>query len=152
MVWQRALAVLGCIGIMISASGCAKKENVIRDEPIAGKELTVKSNSVNPKTESAITKHEDNIKKTGSSVPEVADRQPVKADESLSAIERIYFSFDSSDLSREARDSLTRNEKILATMHNDAKLRIEGNCDQRGSAEYTILHLEKDAQKLRPTI
>ncbi len=62
-----------------------------------------------------------------------------------SALEKIYFDFDSSALSDQARKTLTSNADYLRKSAA-AKLRIEGNCDERGSAEYNIALGEKRAE------
>ncbi len=62
-----------------------------------------------------------------------------------SALEKIYFDFDSSALSDQARKTLTGNADYLRK-NAVAKLRIEGNCDERGSAEYNIALGEKRAE------
>lgn len=144
--WQKTLSVLGCVGFIVGASGCANNEKVIREEPVAGNELTVGSNVVKSKNDSVATNQEGETNKAVSNMPEVVGRQPVKEAESQPAIERIYFSFDSSDLSKEARDTLVRNEQILANMQKNVRLRIEGNCDQRGSAEYNLALGERRAK------
>lgn len=144
--WQKALSVLGCVGFIVGASGCANNENVIREEPVAGNELIVGSNVVKSKNDSVATNQEGETNKAASNRPEVVGRKPVKEAESQPAIERIYFSFDSSDLSKEARDTLVRNEQILANMQKNVRLRIEGNCDQRGSAEYNLALGERRAK------
>lgn len=144
--WQKALSVLGCVGLIVGASGCANNEKVIRAEPVAGNELTVGSNVVKSKNDSASTNQVGETNKAASNRPVVVGRQPVKEAESQPAIERIYFSFDSSDLSKEARDMLVRNEQILANMQKNVRLRIEGNCDQRGSAEYNLALGERRAK------
>lgn len=137
---------MGCVGFIVGASGCANNENVIREEPVAGNELIVGSNVVKSKNDSVATNQEGETNKAASNRPEVVGRQPVKEAESQPAIERIYFSFDSSDLSKEARDTLVRNEQILANMQKNVRLRIEGNCDQRGSAEYNLALGERRAK------
>jgi len=49
----------------------------------------------------------------------------------------IYFDFDSADLKPQAEEFLTRLGEFMAK-HPELKLRIEGNCDERGSEEYNI--------------
>ena len=49
----------------------------------------------------------------------------------------IYFDFDESELKPESLDSLEKLGALLAA-HPDLKLRIEGNCDERGTEEYNI--------------
>jgi peptidoglycan-associated lipoprotein len=49
----------------------------------------------------------------------------------------IYFEFDSSDLSSEARSTL-QSFYDQARQRPDLAIRVEGNCDERGSAEYNL--------------
>jgi peptidoglycan-associated lipoprotein len=49
----------------------------------------------------------------------------------------IYFDFDKYDLKPEAEEFLARLGSILAK-YPELNLRIEGNCDERGSEEYNI--------------
>ena len=61
------------------------------------------------------------------------------------ALEKIYFDFDSSDLSDSARGTLTKNVVALKK-ESSAKIRIEGNCDESGSAEYNLALGERRAK------
>jgi peptidoglycan-associated lipoprotein len=49
----------------------------------------------------------------------------------------VYFAFDSSDLMGEARSTL---QSFYEELRNrpDVAVRIEGNCDERGSSEYNL--------------
>jgi peptidoglycan-associated lipoprotein len=61
--------------------------------------------------------------------------------ERISEVQDAYFDFDKSDLRSDARDVLTKDASVLKSILNDfpdAKIMIEGNCDDRGSAEYNI--------------
>ncbi|HWE22584.1 MAG TPA: peptidoglycan-associated lipoprotein Pal [Myxococcales bacterium] len=49
----------------------------------------------------------------------------------------VFFEFDSATLSQEAKDKLSTVGTILAK-HPDLKVRIEGNCDERGSEQYNL--------------
>jgi peptidoglycan-associated lipoprotein len=61
------------------------------------------------------------------------------------AFEKIYFDFDSSTLSGNARKSLAMNFAVL--MQNPLpRIRVEGNCDERGSDEYNLALGERRAQ------
>jgi len=60
----------------------------------------------------------------------------------------IHFDFDKYDLTAEARDILAANAASLAE-HPDAVIRIEGNCDERGTDEYNLALGEKRAQAAR---
>jgi peptidoglycan-associated lipoprotein len=49
----------------------------------------------------------------------------------------IYFDFDSADLKPEAENQLAGLGSIMQK-HPDLKVRVEGNCDERGTEEYNI--------------
>jgi peptidoglycan-associated lipoprotein len=62
-----------------------------------------------------------------------------------SDLDTIYFDFDSASLSDQSRKTLNSNANYLKK-HSDVSIRIEGNCDERGSAEYNIALGEKRAK------
>ena len=49
----------------------------------------------------------------------------------------VYFEFDSSGIMASAKSDLKYNASVLRA-HPDTRLVIEGNCDERGSAEYNL--------------
>jgi len=49
----------------------------------------------------------------------------------------VFFEFDSSTLTSEAKDRLSAVGGVLAR-YPDLKVRIEGNCDERGSEQYNL--------------
>jgi peptidoglycan-associated lipoprotein len=58
-----------------------------------------------------------------------------------SQVQDVYFDYDKSDIREDARAVLTQNadalKRIFAEMP-DAAVSVEGNCDERGSAEYNL--------------
>lgn len=59
------------------------------------------------------------------------------ADEPVAVDDRVYFKFDSSDLSKEARATL--DDQIGWMMQNPtANIVVEGHCDERGTREYNL--------------
>ena len=137
----KGIVVIGSLGMMISAGGCANKEVVKKDEPMAGN--TVKSATA-PKTGS---KAMPGMTATGAkATPAATSQQTAKTAVNQSAFEKIYFNFDSSDLSKSSRDTLSRSAEVLMKNQKNVKLRIEGNCDERGSAEYNLALGERRAK------
>ena len=65
--------------------------------------------------------------------PAAAPTQPVEI-----ASESVYFDFDRSDLSAASTEPLSRFGGLLAS-NPDLHVRIEGNCDERGTEEYNML-------------
>ncbi len=60
----------------------------------------------------------------------------------------IYFDFDKSEIKPEFADIVTANAQNL-TSHPSAKLKLEGNTDERGTREYNIGLGERRAQAVR---
>jgi peptidoglycan-associated lipoprotein len=137
---QRMIALLAALSMTaLVAGGCANKDVVKTEEPGAA---TVKAETPQPsvKTEGPARQSPEapmSIKP--------ADSRPVKAEAEVSAFETVYFDFDSSDLRQDARNTLTKNAEILVKSKQDAKIKIEGHCDERGSAEYNLALGERRA-------
>ena len=60
----------------------------------------------------------------------------------------IYFAFDKWVLSSEGKKNLSESAEFLK-QNPDAKLVIEGYCDERGSREYNLVLGEKRAKETR---
>ena len=119
--------LLGLICALV-ISGCAK--------PITTDDMTSVSK---PSSDMAISALQPNITK-----PPSSDVQTVQS----TAVQAVYFAYDQSTLSEQARDTLTANAAILLTVP-DVKARIEGHCDNRGSDEYNLALGERRAQSVR---
>jgi len=133
---NRIMCLLAALSIVVLiAGGCAKKEVVKSEEAVVPKAApakveVAKSDPVKP-------------------VEKVAPAQPIaqqseKASAALN-FETIYFDFDKSDLSKAARDALSKNADV-AKSNAGAKIQIEGHCDERGSAEYNLALGERRAK------
>jgi peptidoglycan-associated lipoprotein len=63
-------------------------------------------------------------------------------------LQPVFFDFDSAALTEAARGTLDKNSKTLRD-HADAKLVVEGHCDERGTVEYNQALGERRAQAAR---
>lgn len=115
---------MGAVAMMVA--GCAKEEVVKKDEPVKV-EQTVKQEPVKPVEPPPVQKEE----------PKQQEVQAEKAAPAI-ALETVYFDFDKSDLRQDARDILSKNAEAMLKGLPDAKVKIEGNCDERGSDEYNV--------------
>ena len=61
------------------------------------------------------------------------------------AADRIYFAFDSNELSQESRQILTAKAELLKSTPG-LSLLIEGHCDERGTNEYNLALGERRAR------
>ncbi len=59
--------------------------------------------------------------------------------------EKVYFAFNSYDLSPQAREILNRKADVLR-QQTSLKVLIEGHCDERGTEEYNLALGERRAQ------
>ncbi len=65
-----------------------------------------------------------------------------------SAGDRVFFAFDRSDISPEARETLARQADWLRRYPN-VTVTIEGHCDERGTREYNLALGERRAQAVK---
>lgn len=142
---RRVMYVMLLACALFAAGGCAKQELVKKDEGIApqvaAKPVEQKHVATQPAQKPAIPAEQP--KQQAASSQEAAKSSD--AESSLqSALEKVYFNFDSADLSEQARAALTQDAGLLQKQ-SAAKIRIEGNCDERGSAEYNLALGERRA-------
>lgn len=137
--------LVGAMGVLV-VGGCASENVVKKDEAIAPsataqvKQSEVKAAKSIPAAPMTPIKQAPEAAKKETAKPAPHVKEQLK-----SALDKIYFDFDSYTLSEEARKTLTSNADYLQK-NNSANLRIEGNCDERGSAEYNIALGEKRAK------
>jgi peptidoglycan-associated lipoprotein len=60
----------------------------------------------------------------------------------------VYFDFDSNSVKDEYRGLIQAHSKFLAD-NRDKKVRIEGNCDERGSREYNLALGQRRAEAVK---
>jgi len=131
-----------CIGILlmlfcltIVAGGCTKKQLVQEDETLT------QSPAVTSQTPAD----------TPAATPVV--QEPVVNDNTLTSdtvaavepYETIYFDLDSYVLRQDAREALNKNAQWMMKK-STGTVRLEGNCDERGSDEYNLALGEKRAK------
>lgn len=51
--------------------------------------------------------------------------------------QRVFFAFNSAEISDEAENNLL-GQALYMKNHEDTKIQIAGNCDERGSTEYNL--------------
>jgi len=126
------LALLAALSMAaMIAGGCASKEVVKGEEPVA------------PATVAAEPSKAEPAKPVEPAKPEI--REAAKAPVAQVSLETIYFDFDKSDLRKDAREVLNKNAGLLKSK-GDARIQVEGHCDERGSAEYNLALGERRAK------
>ena len=129
---------------LLLTAGCATKDVVKKDEGIvpapAVKQADQSKSNVTTTKQSPTTAVPQPVPTTSSTSVKASPSSQLQ-----SALDKIYFDYDSASLTETARKTLTRNASLLMK-DTTAKVRIEGNCDERGSAEYNVALGEQRAR------
>ncbi|HJV34040.1 peptidoglycan-associated lipoprotein Pal [Geomonas sp.] len=143
------LLLVSCGAVL--ASGCAKHEMVKKDEGIAQVAAPVAA-PVKQEAPKAVAKPQSVEQKVVEQpvAPAASDaqRQARELAALQNDLQKIYFNFDSANLSEQARNNLVKNADLLRKSEK-AKVRIEGNCDERGSDDYNLALGEKRAKEAK---
>ena len=67
----------------------------------------------------------------------VEERAPERAPSAEDALQPVYYDFDRSFVRSDARATLRANAEWLKA-NPDVEIKIEGNCDERGTNEYNV--------------
>jgi len=123
--------VLG--GLLILSTSCSRNPKVETPEPTQPPTFeppsAIEEPDELPRTwKEPATPPEETFVETEPSIQEINDKGVLKT---------IYFEFDKYNLTSEARNALQSNLNWLRD-HPEYVVRIEGNCDERGTAEYNL--------------
>jgi len=66
-------------------------------------------------------------------------------------VQDIYFDYDSAKLTSDSQQKLVQAAQVL-NQHPNWKVRVEGNCDERGSTEYNLTLGEERATAAKQTL
>jgi len=124
MIW----IVVASAGLLFA--GCSKKVEVTPDTP--AKPST--TSTTTPTTTKTTTERVTPVESTGSV------RRPTA--------NSVYFAFDKSDLDAASRAVLDSHANWLL-VNSYANIKIEGNCDERGSREYNLALGQRRADSVR---
>ena len=127
---KKNIILLGMFIVVVFAltifTGCAEKKAVVT-EGTAQEQAT-------PAQSAATTKEQS------------AKVEPAATAET--AVKDIFFEFDKSNISPDAREILKANADFLLKNGN-SKVVIEGHCDERGTAEYNMALGQRRAQETK---
>lgn len=138
------LALLSLACATLVAGGCAKQELVKKDDQLAAAPAAAKPAKELPRPEQTVQQTPGTQQTAAQQAKVDAAKQTSGTEQNQSSLERIYFAFDSNALSDEARSTLKKSAELLKK-NKALTVRIEGNCDERGSDEYNLALGEKRA-------
>lgn len=115
------LMVVLCIG-MLALWGCPKKAEISSVPETQRKETPAAEATARPEQNVEATKSED-------------EGTRERAAAARAGLQPVYFDFDKAFIDAGAGDTMKANAEWLKA-HPQIKVRIEGNCDERGTIEY----------------
>jgi peptidoglycan-associated lipoprotein len=135
-----ALNIAAAAALCVFGSGCAKKAVAIKEPPPPAPAVSTPAPAPREvATAPRPTPPQPVAQETPSRYPDAKTR--ARIDELLARIQDAYFDYDRHTLNDAAVKTLNGDATELAQILNqfpDYKLRVEGYCDERGSAEYNI--------------
>jgi len=96
-------------------------------------------------SEEAVTKSLSESKLRGDALDDLA---MLKNPDSALFKRSIYYDFDAYDIRREFQSMLEAHAQFLID-HKNARVRVEGNCDERGSREYNLALGQRRADSVK---
>ncbi len=140
---MKKIVSIACLlaGVALLA-GCPKKNTTV-EPPTAGNQ-GAGAGSTNPHGEGAST----SATPLGGDAGAMGGAQGGAGPGGSAQSRIIYFDFDKSDIRPEFAGVVSANAQFL-TAHPGAKLKLEGNTDERGTREYNIGLGERRAQAVR---
>lgn len=150
------LSILVLVFVVLFAFGCSNGKNVEMNEGQDGKKPT----QTDSQKEDQAKKAEEE-KKAQQLEAERLEQKRLEEQKKLEQIAiakkeardkfenvKIYFNFDSSELSESSQKILEEKAEWLSS-NPDARITIEGHCDERGTTEYNIALGERRADSAR---
>ncbi|MDX1776981.1 MAG: peptidoglycan-associated lipoprotein Pal [Desulfobulbales bacterium] len=141
------LAVI-VMGLAFGVSGCAKKSVDMKDEMAAA---TVEDTAPKPGEPGYEKIYEESMAAKEESLEAQAamdKKQEFLEGRTSAPLLPIYFDFDKSNIRLDQRSRIEKNADYLKK-NSSAKIRIEGNCDERGTNEYNMALGERRAQSAK---
>jgi peptidoglycan-associated lipoprotein len=125
--------------LCVFGAACAKKQVAVATPPAAPVAATTPAARSTPPPPARQSTNQQVAQSTPSRYPNAATR--ARIDELIGRIQDAYFNYNQHTLRTDAISTLAADSKELAQIlqqYPDYKLKIEGYCDERGSAEYNM--------------
>jgi len=132
---KRMLSIVALAALSLALAGCPSKKAEVKPPSATGESVTSPSGTTSGAKQLGAGQAQPLQGGTGG-----ADAGVLKS--------AIYFDFDSSEIRPEFAATLAAHGKKLAA-DKTIKVRLEGNTDERGSAEYNVALGERRAQAVK---
>jgi len=157
---KRSLVIAALVVFAFSSvfllSSCAKKQVITEEKEMKAPAKVEEEKPVEAAKEEVVTKEEAKVERL-KELEAAKKEEPAKIDEEKAWMERraakfeaesIYFDFDKSFIKLEYRPILNEKAAFLKD-YPEMRVRIEGNCDERGTNEYNLALGERRANSAK---
>ena len=118
-------------------AGCSSTETK-QDAPVTDRSAGVTQPSATPSTSTT---------RPATQTPVAGN--PLRDPSNILSKRSVYFDFDSNSVKDEYKGMVQAHSRYLTGDKRDAKIRIEGNCDERGSREYNLALGQRRAEAVK---
>lgn len=128
--------ILGMLAVLVIVAGCSSNKDqstMAGDGSLTGGDRTAVTN-----TDTGLS----STTTTGNVTPGTQE------DLTVNVGDRVFYGYDQSDLSAEARATVEKQAQWLKTYPN-VNVTVEGHCDERGTREYNLALGEKRAMAVK---
>ena len=146
MVRTRVGFIMAVICGAFLAGGCAKHEVVKAEEPMVPPAVAPRVKADTALGMKPMSAEQNVVLPKESIVKDEIAAPSSQAGELKAGLDKIYFNFNSAALSEEARNTLVKNADSIKKV-GKATIRVEGNCDERGSDDYNLALGEQRAKE-----
>ena len=115
--------------------------------------------SETPKTETPVTDRSTGVQapSTAMTAPSTTPRPPAQQitgnpltdPNNVLSKRSVFFEFDSNAVKDEYRGMIQAHSRYMTADKKDSRIRIEGNCDERGSREYNLALGQRRAESVK---
>ena len=144
--FRRALFALIILPLLVFVVGCPKKPPP--ETPSTAAPKTTEKAAPPPEEVKEETKPFAQAPETPGSSIEDQLSDEIKKLNAQRPLGAVYFDFDKADLRSDALDQLKRNAEWLKS-NSAYRVRLEGNCDERGTTEYNLALGDRRAVAVR---
>jgi len=157
---KRSLVIAALVVFAFSSvfllSSCAKKQVITEEKEMKAPAKVEEEKPVEAAKEEVVPKEEAKVERL-KELEAAKKEEPAKIDEEKAWMERraakfeaesIYFDFDKSFIKLEYRPILNEKAAFLKD-YPEMRVRIEGNCDERGTNEYNLALGERRANSAK---
>ena len=127
------------LAVAALAAACSSKE--VRQDPPA---VTDRSSAVPPTTAGTSGSTTTRPSQSG-----MIAGNPLRDPSSPLSKRSVFFDYDSNAVKDEYRGLVQAHSRFMTTDMRDARIRIEGNCDERGSREYNLALGQRRAEAVK---